>query len=176
MLGQKLVQLVIPGVPDVYQGTELVTLSLVDPDNRGVVDFGPRRARLARLDDGTPANDLDDEKLLVTSRALRLRRDHPDWFTGPTSTYAAVPASSPHALAVGRGDSDGLQVVALATRLSERLRREGGWADSALQLPPGRWLDLLSGRPIVTESSGAPRLAELLVDLPVALIVRDEHA
>jgi (1->4)-alpha-D-glucan 1-alpha-D-glucosylmutase len=77
---------------------------------------------------------------------------------------------------VGRGDSDGLQVVALATRLSERLRREGGWADSALQLPPGRWLDLLSGRPIVTESSGAPRLAELLVDLPVALIVRDEHA
>ena len=82
VLGQKLVQLTMPGVPDVYQGTELVDLSLVDPDNRRPVDYGLRRDRLARLDGGARPDDLDDEKLLVTSRALRLRREHPEWFVG----------------------------------------------------------------------------------------------
>ena len=51
-LGQKLVQLTMPGVPDVYQGTELWDNSLVDPDNRRPVDFAVRRELLARLDGG----------------------------------------------------------------------------------------------------------------------------
>ncbi|QGN59318.1 malto-oligosyltrehalose synthase [Nostocoides sp. HKS02] len=184
-LGQKLLQLVLPGVPDVYQGTELVDLTLVDPDNRRPVDFGPRRERLERLDGlrpGEPAYDLDDEKLLVTSRALRLRRAHPEWFTGPEATYAAVPTTSAHALAVARGDSIGVQVVAVATRLSERLAAAGGWADAVVTLPAGAWRDLLTGRELVVDDEGGGRLADLLHDLPVALLVRheslagDEHA
>ena len=84
VLGQKLVQLTMPGVPDVYQGTEIVDLSLVDPDNRRPVDFGRRGELLATLDAGgrRPAGPATTEKLLVTSRALRLRREHPEWFVG----------------------------------------------------------------------------------------------
>ena len=43
-LGAKLVQLTMPGVPDVYQGCELGGLSLVDPDNRRPVDYARIRA------------------------------------------------------------------------------------------------------------------------------------
>ena len=172
LLGQKLLQLVLPGVPDVYQGTELVDLSLVDPDNRRPVDYSNRRQRLTRLDAGEPARDLDDEKLLVTSRALRVRRDHPEWFTGEDATYAAVPASSAHALAVGRGDASGTHVVAVVTRLGERLRAHGGWGTARIELPEGEWVDLLTGRRVRSGPDGSPQLSEVLTDLPVALLVR----
>jgi (1->4)-alpha-D-glucan 1-alpha-D-glucosylmutase len=172
LLGQKLLQLVLPGVPDVYQGTELVDLSLVDPDNRRPVDYVARRARLARLDSGEPAGDLDDEKLLVTSRTLRLRRDHPEWFTGEHAAYAAVPTSSAHALAVGRGDPTGTQVVAVVTRLGERLRADGGWGAARLDLPEGTWLDLLTGRQVTPDADGSVLLADVLQTLPVALLAR----
>jgi (1->4)-alpha-D-glucan 1-alpha-D-glucosylmutase len=176
ILGQKLLQLVVPGVPDVYQGTELLALTLVDPDNRQPVDYAPRRERLAHLDGGGAPRDLDDEKLLVTSRALRLRRDHPEWFTGPAATYAAVPTASEHALAVARGDAHGPGAIAVVTRLAEGLAGQGGWSGAGIDLPQGPWRDLLTGRPLVTDSLGSARLAELLIDLPVALIVRDDRA
>jgi (1->4)-alpha-D-glucan 1-alpha-D-glucosylmutase len=173
-LGQKLLQLVLPGVPDVYQGTELVDLSLVDPDNRRPVDYGVRRARLGRLDAGEAPRDLDDEKLLVTSRALRLRRDHAGWFTGESATYAAVPASSEHALVVGRGDGEGMQVVTVATRLAARLEADGGWGTATVDLPDGDWVDLLRGGVVERRSDGQVELAGVLRDLPVALLVRHD--
>ena len=173
ILGQKLLQLVVPGVPDVYQGTELVDLSLVDPDNRRPVDYTHRRARLARLDEGKAPADLDDEKLLVTSRALRLRHHHAQWFTGVHATYEQVATGSDHALAVGRGDESGLQVVAVVTRLSAKLVASGGWGEAHLALPAGEWHDLLTGATVVSDE-GHPgvRLDRLLADLPVALLVR----
>jgi (1->4)-alpha-D-glucan 1-alpha-D-glucosylmutase len=171
-LGQKLLQVVLPGVPDVYQGTELVDLSLVDPDNRRPVDYPSRRDRLERLDAGGRPRDLDDEKLLLTSRALRLRRAHPEWFTGERAGYAAVASSHECALAVGRGDADGLQVVAVATRLSERLRSTGGWRDAGVSLPEGDWFDLLGGGVVARRPDGQVGLAGLLSVLPVALLVR----
>nr|WP_241668200.1 malto-oligosyltrehalose synthase [Pedococcus bigeumensis] len=173
-LGQKLLQLVLPGVPDVYQGTELVDLSLVDPDNRRPVDYSVRRDRLAHLDAGEGLRDLDDEKLLVTSRALRLRRDHPEWFIGEHATYAAVPTSSEHAVAVGRGDAEGIQVVAVATRLDDRLRADGGWGAAGVALPEGDWVDLLTGAALTRPADGEVELAVLLRALPVALLVRHE--
>jgi (1->4)-alpha-D-glucan 1-alpha-D-glucosylmutase len=173
-LGQKLLQLVLPGVPDVYQGTELVDLSLVDPDNRRLVDYTARRDRLARLDAAEGPRDLDDEKLLVTSRALRLRRDHPEWFTGEHATYAAVPSSTEHLVAVGRGDADGVQVVAVATRLSERVRSNGGWVSASIALPEGDWVDLLSGAAVDRPADGLVELTGLLRALPVALLVRHD--
>ncbi|SEG90807.1 maltooligosyl trehalose synthase [Thermomonospora echinospora] len=166
ILGQKLVQLAMPGVPDVYQGCELVGLSLVDPDNRRPVDYDDRRARLARLDAGEPPRDLDDEKLLVTSRTLRLRRDRPEWF-GP-GRYEPVEAAGPaagHVLAFRRGG-----VVAAATRLPVGLERRGGWADTRLSLGDGPWRDVLTG--VVHDDL---RLDRLLRVLPVALLVRHEE-
>src|SRR5690606_15481360 len=82
ILGQKLLQLAMPGVPDVYQGCEMTGLALVDPDNRRPVDYGRRRERLQRLDTGRSPKELDDGKLLGASRALRLRRAQPEGF-GP---------------------------------------------------------------------------------------------
>jgi len=161
-LGQKLVQLTMPGVPDVYQGTELVDLALVDPDNRRPVDYEHRIDRLRRLDEGAKPEDLSDEKLLVTSRALRLRRQYPEAFA---SSYTPLPTSNGHAVAFARGDA----VITVATRLPAALHRLGGWGDSTVVLPSGQWKNVLTGREV---GSGAARIHELLVDLPVALLVR----
>ncbi len=175
VLGQKLVQLTMPGVPDVYQGCEAVDLSLVDPDNRRDVDFDDRRRRLARLDAGDPPQDLGDEKLLVTSRALRLRREHPEWFIGPASGYAPIGTTTGNAVAFTRGTveaggtSPTPSAVTVVTRLPVALERHGGWGDHSIFVPEGRWLDVVGG----TETDGgAVRLADLLRALPVALLVR----
>ncbi|GAA3981573.1 malto-oligosyltrehalose synthase [Actinomadura viridis] len=181
VLGQKLVQLTMPGVPDVYQGCELTGLALVDPDNRRPVDHGRRRARLAHLDGGGEPADPDDEKLLVTSRALRARRRRPDWFAGG---YEPVPATggsaARHALAFLRGDRDG-GALTVATRLPVGLERAGGWGDAHLDLEGiagpeetgavgGAWRDLLTG---AVHRGPRPRLARILRDHPVALLVPD---
>jgi (1->4)-alpha-D-glucan 1-alpha-D-glucosylmutase len=172
-LGAKLVQLTMPGAADVYQGCELAGFALVDPDNRGPVDYQARRALLAALDSGAEPAGLDAEKLLVTSRALRLRRDHPEWFGGyatvPTGGYAAVHAAGPaaeHVIAFQRG-----RAITVATRLPVGLRRRGGWADTALPLSGGRWRDVLTG----TVHAG-PRvpLSFVALRLPVALLVPDD--
>ncbi|MDG4831279.1 malto-oligosyltrehalose synthase [Solwaraspora sp. WMMD1047] len=130
-LGQKLVQLAMPGVPDVYQGTELWEDSLVDPDNRRPVDFAVRRELLDRIDGGwlPPVDATGAAKLLVVSRTLRLRRDRPELFTG----YRPLPVRGPaadHLLAFDRGGA-----VAVATRLPVGLARRGGWAGTTLRLP-----------------------------------------
>ena len=150
-LATKLLALTIPGVPDVYQGTELWDHSLADPDNRRPVDYDDRVALLA--DGGHP-------KLRVTATALRLRRDRPELFT----SYAAVPATGPaadHVLAFDRGGA-----VTVVTRLPVGLDERGGWADTVLSLD-GTWRDVLTGR-VVTA-----RLDDVLGDLPVALLVKE---
>jgi len=161
-LGQKLVQLTMPGVPDVYQGCELTGLSLVDPDNRRPVDYARRRELLADLDAGTVPADLGGEKLLVTSRALRLRGEHPEWFAGGHEALAAEGPAAEHALAFRRGGA-----TTVVTRLPAGLDRRGGWGDTHLPLPGGPWRDLLTGQ---SYASPVP-LAGLFGILPVALLV-----
>ncbi|WP_448616554.1 malto-oligosyltrehalose synthase [Modestobacter sp. URMC 112] len=165
-LSQKLLQLTMPGVPDVYQGTELWDLSLVDPDNRRPVDYGLRRSLLARLDEGwvPPVDDTGAAKLLVVSRALRHRRDTPDAFSGYTPVQATGTAAE-SVVAFDRGAA-----VTVVTRRPVHLAGTG-WGDTALQLPTGAWRDLLTGTRVVSDASGAP-VGELLTQLPVALLVR----
>ncbi|WP_409329287.1 malto-oligosyltrehalose synthase [Trujillonella humicola] len=165
-LAQKLVQLTMPGVPDVYQGTELWDHSLVDPDNRRPVDYDLRRRLLARLDEGwvPDVDDTGSAKLLVVSRVLRLRRDSPELFAGYTPVTATGPAAG-HVVAFDRG------AVTVATRLPARLAATG-WGDTALQLPTGAWRDVLTGQRSVSTAGGLP-LATVLSGLPVALLVRD---
>jgi (1->4)-alpha-D-glucan 1-alpha-D-glucosylmutase len=150
-LATKLLALTVPGVPDVYQGTELWDHSLADPDNRRPVDYDDRVALLA---------DGSHPKLRLTAAALRLRRDRPELFTA----YAAVPASGPaadHVLAFDRGGA-----LAVVTRLPLGLAARGGWGGTSLELE-GTWRDLLTDRVVGT------RVADVLRDLPVALLVRD---
>jgi (1->4)-alpha-D-glucan 1-alpha-D-glucosylmutase len=129
-LGQKVVQLTMPGVPDVYQGTELWEDSLVDPDNRRPVDFAERRVLLERLDGGwqPPVDGSGAAKLLVVSRALRLRRDRPDLFTGYRPLRAVGPAAG-HVVAFDRGGA-----ITVATRRPVGLELRGGWEDTYLSV------------------------------------------
>jgi (1->4)-alpha-D-glucan 1-alpha-D-glucosylmutase len=164
-LSAVLLQLAMPGIPDTYQGNELWDLSLVDPDNRRPVDFAARADLLRRIDQGRlPEVDASGAaKLLVVSRVLRARRDHPERFTGYTPLHASGPAAA-HAVAFARRG-----VVAVATRLPVGLADHGGWADTALDLPAGTWTDLLTG----TSASGSGRLSDLLSRYPVALLLAD---
>jgi len=142
------VQLMLPGVADTYQGTELVDLSLVDPDNRRPVDYSSRRAALAELSSAPP-------KLRLTATALRLRRDHPSWFLSD-ATYAPLDAG-PRAVAFVRSD----EVVVVAPT-----RAVHGWEGEQVTLPPGKWRSLLSDGTF----EGTVALSDLLS--PVALLVR----
>ncbi|MFW5471960.1 malto-oligosyltrehalose synthase [Knoellia sp. CPCC 206450] len=171
VLGQKLLQLVAVGVPDVYQGAELQALTLVDPDNRGAVDYDERVERLGRLDAGERPRDLDDEKLLVTAAGLRVRRELPEVFVGSGSTYEAVVTSSPHALALARGDDSGPQVVVVVTREADRLAEAGGFGDATVSLPEGEWRNVLS-ESATGVFGGEATLSDVLADLPVALLRR----
>lgn len=156
-LAAKLVAITAPGVPDVYQGSELWETSLVDPDNRRPVDFDHRAAVLAGAD-------TDDAvaKLHVTCSALRLRRDRPELFTSYTPVLASG-AAARHVLAYDRGGA-----LAVVTRLPLGLAAAGGWGDTTLDLPDGRWHDVLTG--VSTDG----RLADLLAVHPVALLVRED--
>jgi (1->4)-alpha-D-glucan 1-alpha-D-glucosylmutase len=136
-LRQTALKLTVPGVPDVYQGDELVALSLVDPDNRRPVDWARRRELLAAL--GDPA-DADERKLWLIRELLALRARRPEAFA--EGSYTPLDAG-PDAVAFVRGDD---VVVALPIR-------ERGLDTLALELPPGRWrpafeADLLAGAQI----------------------------
>jgi (1->4)-alpha-D-glucan 1-alpha-D-glucosylmutase len=169
-LGTKLVQLTLPGVADVYQGTEVPGPTLVDPDNRRPVDVDALVARLARLDDGAGPRSLADEKMLVTSRALRLRRDVPEAFVGPDAGFVPLPHSSGHTLTFARTVAGAPRVVVVATRLAAAVERLGGWADHTVALPEGTWHDVLSDRVL---PGGVQPVADVLERLPVALLVHE---
>ncbi|GAA1489642.1 (1-_4)-alpha-D-glucan 1-alpha-D-glucosylmutase [Brachybacterium sacelli] len=177
ILGQKLVQLIMPGVPDVYQGNESVDLSLVDPDNRRAVDHAAHADRLTRMIDGAGPDGIGDEKLWLTHRALSLRQERPELFRGRTATYHPLATTTSHAVAFGRAVGEGpVEVAAVATRLAHGLAQRGGWGDSHLALPSGRWRDVLSG---AGTDGGMVSLHRLLSHWPVALLVcegRDDEA
>ncbi|MFJ6081309.1 malto-oligosyltrehalose synthase [Streptomyces sp. NPDC092369] len=152
VLGTALVHLTMPGVPDLYQGTESEYRALVDPDNRRPVPF--------------PATD-PGEKDAVTAAALRLRARRPGAF-GDTATYTPLEAEGPaaaHCVAFTRSG----ETVTAVTRLSLRLAEAGGWRDTALALPPGRWADALAPD---REFTGHARVEDLFERLPVALLER----
>jgi (1->4)-alpha-D-glucan 1-alpha-D-glucosylmutase len=148
-LSQKLVALTMPGVPDVYQGTELAEDSLVDPDNRRAVDFDLRRHLLRGL--------AADDKLAITAAALRLRREQPALFAGYTPLEA-----DDHLVVFDRGGA-----IAVATRLPVALAATGGWGDTVLRLPY-ETVDVLDDRAIGREVL----VADLLARRPVALLSR----
>jgi (1->4)-alpha-D-glucan 1-alpha-D-glucosylmutase len=172
-LAQTLIKLTAPGVPDLYQGTELWDFSLVDPDNRRPVDYALRRRLLATLDGMTPEaiwgrRDEGLPKLWTIRQALALRHRRPALF-GPAGPYAPLPVSGPqaaHAVAFIRGDG----VITVVPRLI--LGLQGAWSDTTLALPPGPWHNVLSGDQYDGENV---QLATLLERFPVALLVREDR-
>jgi (1->4)-alpha-D-glucan 1-alpha-D-glucosylmutase len=152
-LGQKLIQLTAPGVPDVYQGTELWEDSLVDPDNRRPVDYDRSREAL-RL--------LDHPKIRVVNAALRLRRERPDTFiSGGYRPVLVAGSAREHVVAFLRGDD----VLVAVSRWTLRLG-ETGWGETSLELPAGEWIDRLTAR----RFTGRVDVADLFAELPVTLL------
>jgi (1->4)-alpha-D-glucan 1-alpha-D-glucosylmutase len=159
-LGQKLIQLTMPGIPDVYQGTELWEDSLVDPDNRRPVDFAERMRLLEVLAKHPP--DIDETgaaKLWVTRQALRLRRSRPECFSGYRAIEASGPAQS-HLIGFDRGGG-----ITLATRLPAGLAAAGGWRHTTVEMSAPH-VDVLTGR----RWHGTVAVADVLASYPVALL------
>ncbi|WP_328968011.1 malto-oligosyltrehalose synthase [Streptomyces sp. NBC_00239] len=178
-LGATLLQLTMPGVPEVYQGCEAEYRALVDPDNRAPFRRPPA-----------------DEKTALTRAALHLRRTRPELFapravTGPDAFGAAGSAvgaepdafgaagayepvevrgpAAEHCVAFVRGGG----ALTAVTRLSVRLAAAGGWHDTALRLPPGRWAPVLPGAgAAILEGPAWTPLRTLLAASPVALLAR----
>jgi len=169
-LAQTLIKLTAPGVPDIYQGTELWDLSLVDPDNRRPVDFALRRRLLKELPQLCPEEilagmDKGLPKLWVIRQALHLRRSHPELF-GPKAAYHPLYATgrkADHLVAFLRGQA----VVSLTPRLVVGL--DNDWDDTILDLPRGKWHNVLTGD---TSEGGPVRLQKLLHRFPVGLLVQ----
>ncbi len=152
-LSQTLLKLTCPGVPDIYQGTELWDLNLVDPDNRRPVDYQLRTGS-------------DSPKLLVIRTALNLRRNNSHWF-GPEAAYHRVDvegAKRDHVVAFIRAGT----CITVVPRWPIRLA--GNWEDTQLSLPQGKWQNLFTKKVI----EGEVQLSDLLGVFPVALLVKQQ--
>jgi (1->4)-alpha-D-glucan 1-alpha-D-glucosylmutase len=175
-LAQMALLLSSPGVPDIYQGTELWDHSLVDPDNRRPVDYELRRKLLAAMacvemvgeagvDTGPPAvGDDGAAKLWLTHRVLADRRARPDAY-GPASEYNSLTVDGPdrnHVVAFSRRGG----LVTVVPRLGQALASAQREPDARLVLPPGSWTDVLSG----ARFDGAVSVAELWAAFPVAVL------
>jgi (1->4)-alpha-D-glucan 1-alpha-D-glucosylmutase len=171
-LVQTLIKCTAPGVPDHYQGSEIWDLHLVDPDNRGPIDYAARRSMLAELEAGMPIEEIlkrmDDglPKLWVIFIALQLRRQHPDWF-GANSAHLLLPVEGPkqdHLVAYLRGEN----VAVIAPRW--HLKLGGNLGATTVQIPEGTWNNLLTGE---TFAGGRLRAQNLFMRFPVALLTRN---
>jgi (1->4)-alpha-D-glucan 1-alpha-D-glucosylmutase len=197
-LGRTVLHLASPGVPDLYQGDELWSFALVDPDNRRPVNFEERRRLLeeverraageletrARFLADLVANPEDGRlKLHVMRAALAARNERPSAFRSRTYvTLEATGRSAARVIAFGRGDG-AERLVAVVPRLLAGHALNGGaptdraiWDGTRLPLPPAwpsRWTCVLSGRSLQSESDRGLRASDLFSILPVALLLAD---
>jgi (1->4)-alpha-D-glucan 1-alpha-D-glucosylmutase len=196
-LAQTVLKLTVPGVPDIYQGSEMWNLSLVDPDNRLPVDYETHQRALEQVEgelETDPASlpSLMDHwqdgvvKLAVTLKALKLREEKPELFAfGGYEALTAQGEKSEQICAFARiheGDGIIVAVPRLVARLEDESGNRLGWSDTVVTLPAsvtgegsGRWKNLLTGAVIDAETreEGAVLTADkLLGGFPLALLVR----
>ena len=193
-LGQMLIRLTVPGVPDVYQGTETWNFSLVDPDNRRPVDYDAKQKGLQQIQQmissgsqpgGVVRNltaNLEDGciKMYVLWQALDLRNRMPELFQG--GTYIPVPVTgekAKHALAFLR-KSERAAVLVLVPRLCSQLTagelrlplEQQVWGDCEIELQDlvgSEWLNVFTAER--HKPSGVRlHVSELLRSFPVALL------
>jgi (1->4)-alpha-D-glucan 1-alpha-D-glucosylmutase len=179
-LARTVLKSTLPGVPDIYQGTEFWDFSLVDPDNRRPVDY---RAREAALTEDEPVERLLESwadgriKQRVLTRLLAERATSPALYAD--GDYRPVEARGGHAvnvLAFARTAGDDELLVAVprlvgALTGDDRLPLGEVWGETRLRVPAGRWRDVLDGREIESREDGVP-VRELFARLPVSVLRR----
>lgn len=198
-LSQTLLKLTSPGVPDVYQGTELWDFTLVDPDNRQPVDYGRRRQLLCELDqraaeldrvaslaDDLLANAIDGRiKLYVTSTTLRCRQQLPSLFT--TGEYIPLEANGSHAshiFAFARHCQDRTAIIVVPRLVGSLLGESDSapigpdvWADTTVRLPSrfenARLRNVLTGQHLTPTAGQELRVSDVLQRFPVGLLLLD---
>lgn len=137
-LVQAFLRCTAPGIPDLYQGTEFLDLSLVDPDNRRAVDFGARQ-----LDTKNTLRGVDRLKQALIGRVLSLRRDHPHlWEEGSWEAVEVAGERRGHVLAFVRRARGDMLLGAAALRLAgaeyaagEAAPAPAWWGDTKIQFP-----------------------------------------
>ncbi len=189
-----------PGVPDFYQGHATIELTLMDPDNRGLVDHTRRQELLTRAQASVHLPDrcadlqsllahADDgeAKFRVTWAALQLRRTHEDMLS--KADYIGLSARgerAKHVVAFARRDGS-KWIILIATRLFASFGLQVGeapvgkvWGDTVVELPAPDALtklavgtsvtNVLTGQHHTIDANGLP-LAELMRDFPLAMLV-----
>jgi (1->4)-alpha-D-glucan 1-alpha-D-glucosylmutase len=197
-LSRTALHLASPGVPDLYQGDELWTFALVDPDNRRPVSFEPRRRMLEEIERETAgdaesrarflselvANPEDGRlKLHVTRAALAARKERSAAFRSRIYVpLEAVGRSAGRVIAFGRGEGTERLLAVIPRFLAGHVLRGGAptdpalWDGTDLPLPagwPSRWTCVLSGRTLQAEPPHGLRASDLFGILPVALLLAD---
>jgi (1->4)-alpha-D-glucan 1-alpha-D-glucosylmutase len=172
-LAQTLLKCTAPGVPDTYQGSELWDLHLVDPDNRGPIDYDTRRSMLSELRTGMAIEEIMERmdsgmpKLWTLYCALNLRRSRPEWF-GSDAEFSPLVFEGKkmeHAVGYVRAGS----VATIVSRWS--LKLGGSWTNTMVDLPDNLWKNLLTNETI---RGGHISLQNVLRTFPVALLVKEE--
>ncbi|HVH86292.1 MAG TPA: malto-oligosyltrehalose synthase [Terriglobales bacterium] len=191
-LAQTTLKLTSPGIPDIYQGTELWDFSLVDPDNRRPVDFESRRQMLGNLrsssDPATAVRDLLQSyqdgciKMWITMRGLEFRREYPGLFQN--GTYVPLESSqlNEHVCAFARVHEHSSRTetaIVAVPRLSYTLMGgkpippiEHVWGDASLKLPEGvpeEFENIFTGKRVKAKDH-AVLCREMFEELPVCVL------
>lgn len=191
-LSQTALKLCVPGVPDIYQGNEIWTFNLVDPDNRRPVDYAHRQRLLQSLqqqvngDKVALVHELMDNlpdgraKLYLTWRLLDWRRQHPGLFrSGAYSPLIAEGEKAGHICAFMRSDLE-LRLIVIAPRWYARMTQDSShwlsaeavWGNTHIKLPPGNYRNLLTDEAIAANETGTS-ISEALWNFPVAVLIND---
>lgn len=167
---RKLLQLIGPGIPDVYQGTEFTEDTLVDPDNRRFIDYTARLQTLHKIR-AEGASTADEVKQLIVTESLRLRQDRRESFVGGRYQPVFGKGEQEHqVVGMARGPvGQDVDIIALVTRRPISLNRAGGWGNTTVTLPEGTWIDRLTGH----TWSGTVGVDSLFAQHPQALLVAE---
>ncbi|MFB9947649.1 malto-oligosyltrehalose synthase [Rhizobium puerariae] len=183
---QTIVKLAAPGVPDIYQGSEGLDLSLVDPDNRREPDFEMLRKQLSERGELRSAPEMEWRsgrlKQHVVAALLHLRQEAPTLFR--KGEYVALQVEGPraeHILAFARAESDDALIVIAprlvfsALQMEPATHRPEGWAMTEVALSEKfanrRYRDICTGKPI--DVTGRVAIGEVFADHPFALLLAE---
>lgn len=169
-LSQTLIKYTAVGIPDLYQGTELWDISLVDPDNRRPVDYELRENIFAQMEKMSAQQALEKldsglTKMYVIYQCLKIRRQYQECFAAHSNYIPLEFTGTMTKHIVGFVRSD--KIITIAPRFLISLNND--WKNTAAALPSGRWKNIFTGR----KFENLIEIMNLLGEFPIALLVKE---